>query len=159
MPFPAEERFGPTTPTAVSGIWSVSVALATAILVLIALNRRRLTDLRASVAAGVNASVLSIVSVASLVGFGTVVAALPAFELVREWVLGIEGGPLVSLAVSTNLSHGRRARAALGRFGRWTGPARPWGRQLAAPCLGRRFGPQGRAAGSGRRVGPIRTRP
>jgi H+/gluconate symporter-like permease len=31
------------------------------------------------------------------------VAALPAFELVREWVLGIEGGPLVSLAVSTNV--------------------------------------------------------
>lgn len=101
--FLAEERFGPTTPAAVSGIWSVSVALATAILVLIALNRRRLTDLRASVDAGVNASVLPIVSVASLVGFGTVVAALPAFELVREWVLGIQGGPLVSLAVSTNV--------------------------------------------------------
>lgn len=101
--FLAEERFGPTTPAAVSGIWSVSVALATAILVLIALNRRRLTDLRASVDAGVNASVLPIVSVASLVGFGTVVAALPAFELVRDWVLGIEGGPLVSLAVSTNV--------------------------------------------------------
>jgi len=47
--------------------------------------------------------VLPIVSVASLVGFGTVVAALPAFELVRGWVLAIEGGPLVSLAVSTNV--------------------------------------------------------
>jgi len=101
--FLADERFGSTTPAAVSGIWSVSVALATAILVLIALNRRRLADLRASVDAGVNASVLPVVSVASLVGFGTVVAALPAFELVREWVLGIEGGPLVSLAVSTNV--------------------------------------------------------
>jgi H+/gluconate symporter-like permease len=101
--FLAEERFGATTPAAVSGIWSVSVALATAILVLIALNRRRLADLRASVDAGVNASVLPVVSVASLVGFGTVVAALPAFDLVRDWVLGIEGGPLVSLAVSTNV--------------------------------------------------------
>jgi H+/gluconate symporter-like permease len=101
--FLADERFGPTTPAAVSGIWSVSVALAAAILTLIALNRRRLTDLRASVDAGVNASVLPVVSVASLVGFGSVVAALPAFELVREWVLGIEGGPLVSLAVSTNV--------------------------------------------------------
>ena len=28
------------------------------------------------------------------------VAALPAFALVRDWVLGIEGGPLVSLAVA-----------------------------------------------------------
>jgi H+/gluconate symporter-like permease len=101
--FLAQERFGPTTPAAVSGIWSVSVALASAILVLIALNHRRLADLRASVDAGVNASVLPVVSVASLVGFGTVVAALPAFDLVSEWVLGIEGGPLVSLAVSTNV--------------------------------------------------------
>ena len=42
-------------------------------------------------------------SVASLVGFGAVVAALPAFALVRDWVLGIGGGPLVSLAVATNV--------------------------------------------------------
>jgi H+/gluconate symporter-like permease len=41
--------------------------------------------------------------VASLVGFGAVVAALPAFGLVRDWVLGIGGGPLVSLAVATNI--------------------------------------------------------
>jgi H+/gluconate symporter-like permease len=53
--------------------------------------------------AGVNASVLPLVSVASLVGFGSVVAGLPAFEAVKEWVLGIQGGPLVSLAVSTNI--------------------------------------------------------
>jgi H+/gluconate symporter-like permease len=41
--------------------------------------------------------------VASLVGFGAVVAALPAFALVREWVLSIGGGPLVSLAVAINV--------------------------------------------------------
>ena len=49
------------------------------------------------------ASVLPILSVASLVGFGAVVAAVPAFAIVREWVLSIGGGPLVSLAVATNL--------------------------------------------------------
>ena len=53
--------------------------------------------------AGANASVLPAFSVASLVGFGAVVAALPAFALVRDWVLSIEGGPLVSLAVATNV--------------------------------------------------------
>jgi H+/gluconate symporter-like permease len=37
------------------------------------------------------------------VGFGAVVAALPAFAAVRDWVVGIEGGPLVSLAVATNV--------------------------------------------------------
>ena len=39
--------------------------------------------------AGANASVLPAFSVASLVGFGAVVAALPAFEAVRDWVLEI----------------------------------------------------------------------
>lgn len=53
--------------------------------------------------AGANAAVLPVLSVASLVGFGAVVAALPAFEAVRDWVLGIGGGPLVSLAVATNI--------------------------------------------------------
>ena len=53
--------------------------------------------------AGANASVLPALSVASLVGFGAVIAALPAFAVVRDWVLGIEGGPLVSLAVATNV--------------------------------------------------------
>ena len=101
--FLAEDRWGPTTPAAVSGIWSVIAALAAAILTLIAVNRKRLPRLRDSVDAGLNASVLPVVSVASLVGFGSVVAALPAFEVVRVWVLGIEGGPLVSLAVSTNV--------------------------------------------------------
>jgi H+/gluconate symporter-like permease len=59
--------------------------------------------LRESLGAGANASVLPTLSVASLVGFGAVVAALPAFAAVRDWVLSIEGGPLVSLAVSTNV--------------------------------------------------------
>ena len=53
--------------------------------------------------AGANAAALPVLSVASLVGFGAVVAALPAFAMVRDWVLGIEGGPLVSLAIATNL--------------------------------------------------------
>jgi H+/gluconate symporter-like permease len=101
--FLGEERFGATSITAVAGVWSVVVALAAAILAVIALNWRRLPALRQSMDAGANASVLPAVSVASLVGFGAVIAALPAFAAVRDWVLAIEGGPLVSLAVATNV--------------------------------------------------------
>ncbi len=101
--FLAEPQWGGISIASVSGIWSVIVALIAAILVLVALNRNRLSELRASVDAGANASVLPIISVASLVGFGAVVAALPAFTAVADWVLSIEGGPLVSLAVSTNV--------------------------------------------------------
>ena len=101
--FLAEPQWGGIAIASVSGIWSVIVALIVAILVLVVLNRNRLTELRASVDAGANASVLPIISVASLVGFGAVVAALPAFAAVADWVLSIDGGPLVSLAVSTNV--------------------------------------------------------
>jgi H+/gluconate symporter-like permease len=101
--FLAEERWGSTSLQAVGGVWAVATALAAAILVLIVVNRRRLPALRQSMDAGANASVLPVVSVASLVGFGAVVAALPAFAIVREWVLSIGGGPLVSLAVATNI--------------------------------------------------------
>jgi H+/gluconate symporter-like permease len=99
----AEERWGATSLAAVGGVWSVVVALAAAIVTLVAVNFPRLSTLRESLGAGANASVLPVLSVASLVGFGAVVAALPAFAIVREWVLSIEGGPLVSLAVSTNV--------------------------------------------------------
>jgi H+/gluconate symporter-like permease len=101
--FLAEERWGSTSLAGVAGVWSVAVALATASATLIIFNWRRLTALRASMDAGANASVLPIFAVASLVGFGAVVAALPAFAMVRDWVLSISGGPLVSLAIATNV--------------------------------------------------------
>ncbi len=101
--FLAEARWGGTSLSAVAGVWSVVVALAAAILTLILVNRRRLRSLRESMDAGANASVLPAFSVASLVGFGAVVAMLPAFAIVREWVLSIGGGPLVSLATATNV--------------------------------------------------------
>jgi H+/gluconate symporter-like permease len=101
--FLAEPQWGSTNLSAVGGLWSVMVALLAAIIAVIAMNFRSVPELRATMTAGANASVLPIVSVASLVGFGAVVAALPAFAAVRGWVLSIGGGPLVSLAVATNI--------------------------------------------------------
>jgi H+/gluconate symporter-like permease len=101
--FLAEPRWGATSLSSVGGVWAVATALAAAIVVLILVNGSRLPSLRETMDAGANASGLPVLSVASLVGFGAVVAALPAFAIVREWVLGIGGGPLVSLAVATNV--------------------------------------------------------
>jgi H+/gluconate symporter-like permease len=101
--FLAEARWGATSLSAVAGVWSVAVALAAAILTLVVVNYGRLPTLRESMDAGANASVLPVSSVASLVGFGAVIAMLPAFSIVRDWVLSIGGGPLVSLATATNV--------------------------------------------------------
>jgi H+/gluconate symporter-like permease len=100
----AEERFGPTSLAAVGGVWAVIVALLAASLTLVVAHRQRLSSLRESVDAGANASVLPALSVASLVGFGAVVAALPAFAAVRDFVLAAGGdNPLLSPALATNL--------------------------------------------------------
>ena len=103
LSFLAKPEWGGTSPAAVTGVWSVITALTCATLTVLALNFRRIPDLRATMDAGVNASALPAISVASLVGFGAVVAAMPAFAMVRDAVLGIGGGPLVSLAVATNI--------------------------------------------------------
>src|SRR5215470_16899194 len=99
----AREEWGATSLSAVGGVWSVVVALAAAVVTVIAVNWSRLPALRQSMDAGANASVLPAFSVASLVGFGAVVAALPGFAVVSQWVLSLGGGPLVSLAVATNV--------------------------------------------------------
>ena len=96
-------EWGATTLQTVGGVWSVIVALSAAVLCLVLLNFRRLPALRETAGAGAHAAALPVLSVASLVGFGAVVAALPGFAIVRDWVLSIEGGPLVSLAVATNV--------------------------------------------------------
>jgi H+/gluconate symporter-like permease len=114
LSFLAEERWGATSLSAVGGVWSVAVALAAAVATVIVVNRSRLPALRESMDAGANASVLPAFSVASLVGFGAVVAALPAFAAVRDWVLSIGGGPLVSLAVATNVLAGMTGSASGG---------------------------------------------
>jgi len=103
LSFLNDARWGGASVASVSGVWSVLVALILAIATLILFNYGRLTELRKTIDAGATASVLPVVSVASLVGFGAVVAAMPAFAMVRDWVLGIGGGPLVSLALATNI--------------------------------------------------------
>jgi H+/gluconate symporter-like permease len=108
-----EERFN-TTLAAVSGVWSVVIALTIASLAIFVLFRKRLADWRKSVDAGATASVLPLLNTASLVGFGAVVAALPAFAVVRDGFLAVPGGPLVSVAVATNVMAGITGSASGG---------------------------------------------
>jgi H+/gluconate symporter-like permease len=112
--FLAEPRFGPTSLSAVSGVWSVVTALAVASLFLALALRKRLTEMRKTLDAGANASVLPALNTASLVGFGAVVAALPAFAVVSDAFLVFPGGPLVSLAVAANVMAGITGSASGG---------------------------------------------
>ncbi len=107
--------FGPTTLEAVRGIWSIILSLTIACLWLMAITWQRLTNLRQTLDDGANASVLPIFNTASLVGFGAVIAALPAFALIEQFVDGIGGGnPLISLAISVSILAGVTGSASGG---------------------------------------------
>jgi len=111
----AEPRFGATTLEAVRGMCAVLSALALAILLLLALQWRRLPGLKKTLETGASSSVMPLLNTASQVGFGAVIASLAGFALIRDAVLDIApGNPLVSLAVSVNLLAGITGSASGG---------------------------------------------
>ncbi len=110
----AEDAYGATDLETVGGIWAIVVALVVACLLVVALNWTRLADLRASLNEGSFASFLPIFNTASEVGYGAVIAALPAFRIVRDAVLGISNNPVISLAVSVNVLAGITGSASGG---------------------------------------------
>lgn len=111
----AQEKYGAVILADVLGLWSIICALFISIIALLALNYRRLDNVRDTLDDGASASVLPIFNTASLVGFGAVIASLAAFDLIRDAVLGIApGNPLISLAVAVNILAGITGSASGG---------------------------------------------
>ncbi|MGI9570827.1 MAG: GntP family permease, partial [Desulfobulbia bacterium] len=78
--------------------------LLAAIFFILAVNWSRIKSVIESLDQGANASVLPIANTASLVGFGAVIAAMPAFQLISDGLLTLgETNPLVSLAIAVNI--------------------------------------------------------
>lgn len=131
----AEPRYGATHIDAVRGIWAVITALAVAIVVLVALHRRTLPDIKGALEAGANGSVLPLLNTASQVGYGAVIASLAGFALIRDAVLGIApGNPLVSLSIAVNILAGITGSAS-------------GGMSIALQTLGTTWLEMGRSAG------------
>ncbi len=131
----AEPLYGATTTESVRGLWSVISALVIASTVLVALNWRRLGALTRTLDSGANASLLPIFNTASLVGFGSVIASLTAFEMISEWVTTAGGdNPLISLAIAVNLLAGMTGSAS-------------GGMSIALATLGDNYLAMGQAAG------------
>jgi H+/gluconate symporter-like permease len=98
----------------VIGIWSIIAALSAAVLLLVGLHWKRWVDLKQSVNDGAFGSMLPILNTASEVGYGTVIASLAGFVVIRDLVLGIPGNPLVSEAVAVNVLAGITGSASGG---------------------------------------------
>lgn len=130
-----EARYGATTFQTVRGVWAILTALAIAIAVMITLNRARLRDLKVTLEAGANAAALPALSTAALVGFGAVVASLPAFGAIRDLLLAVApDNPLISLAIAVNILAGITGSAS-------------GGMSIALQTLGATYRELGEAAG------------
>ncbi|MEZ5898481.1 MAG: GntP family permease [Hyphomicrobiaceae bacterium] len=100
--------------SSVIGIWSIIAAVTTAVLLLIALHWPRWADLKKTLNEGTFGSMLPILNTASEVGYGTVIASLAGFAIIRDLVLNIPGNPLVSEAVAVNVLAGITGSASGG---------------------------------------------
>lgn len=111
----AETRFGAVSFSSVNGVWAILLALTVSIIVMAVLGRNRVRSFKATLDDGANAATAPAFNTASLVGFGAVVASLPAFTLIRDGVLSLApGNPLVSLAISVNILAGITGSASGG---------------------------------------------
>ncbi|OYW53087.1 MAG: transporter [Hyphomicrobium sp. 32-62-53] len=111
----ADAKFGAITFGSVLGVWSIILALLLSIAAMAVLNRERLKSVKETFDDGANAATSPAFNTASLVGFGAVIASLPAFDLIRDAVLGLSpANPLISLAVAVNILAGITGSASGG---------------------------------------------
>ena len=112
----ADPRFGAADLDTVRGIWSLIAALTLACATILVLNWTRLKEqIQSALGEGADSAMKPIFNTACLVGFGSVVAALPGFAAVSAAATGLGGdNPLISLAVSTSLLAGMTGSASGG---------------------------------------------
>lgn len=110
----AYAQFGETSIGEVRGIWAIVCALGAAGVFIVATNWRRIANVRRALDSGADAAVLPIFNTASLVGFGAVIAALPAFGLIQGALEEVGGGLLVSLSLSVGVLAGVTGSASGG---------------------------------------------
>lgn len=131
----SQPEYGATNIQSVAGIWAIIVALVAAIVLALALNWPRFSDVKESVNSGTMGSLLPIFNTASEVGYGAVIASLPAFMVIRDAVLGLfPDNPLASLAVAVNVLAGITGSAS-------------GGMSIALNALGEQFAQMGQAQG------------
>jgi H+/gluconate symporter-like permease len=101
--FLSQPKYGGVKVGAVAGIWSIVLAVACAALFAFVANRRRLTNPVETINKGTLGSMLPVMNTASEVGYGGVIASLPAFAVVRDGITSLTSDPVVSVAITVNV--------------------------------------------------------
>jgi H+/gluconate symporter-like permease len=111
----SEAQYGATELKSVLGIWAIICGLVIAISTLVILHWNRWLNLKDSINDGTKESLLPIFNTASEVGYGTVIASLAGFIVVRDLVVNLSpGNPLISEAVAVTTLAGITGSASGG---------------------------------------------
>lgn len=111
----ADEQYGATELKKVIGIWSIICALMIAIFGLITIHWNRLESVKGSVNRGTMDSLLPVFNTASEVGYGSVIASLAAFVVVRDFIVNLSpDNPLISEAMAVTTLAGITGSASGG---------------------------------------------
>ena len=111
----ATAQFGNTSLNSVIGLWSIITALVIACIAIIGLNWKRINDIRDSIQNGVSSSFLPIFNTASEVGYGSVIASLAGFVILKDFLVSLApSNPLVSEAILVNVLAGITGSASGG---------------------------------------------
>lgn len=101
------ERFPTVTPSKMTGLWALIIALTVACITLVVSRLGHWSNLRTSINKGVYGFMLPLFNTASEVGYGAVIASLAGFAIIRDAVLNVTpGNPLVSEAIAMNVLAG-----------------------------------------------------
>lgn len=94
--------------------WHIVPSLISGIVLSALLNLKRFSNLIETVNKGAQGSIIAIINTSAAVGFGSVVRAVPGFQQLTDFVLGIKGNPLISEAIAVNLLAGATGSASGG---------------------------------------------
>ena len=98
----------------VAGTWSVIIAIVLSIIYIILLNYKKLKNLNESLSDGVKNSFLPLLNSSAIVGYGSLIKALPIFTTIQTSIMNISSNPIISEAISVNIICGLTASASGG---------------------------------------------
>ena len=111
----ATDKFGNISLNSVIGLWAIICALVLAFVTIIILNWKYFKDIKDTIQQGVSSSFLPIFNTASEVGYGSVIASLAGFIILRDFLVGIApNNPLISEAIVINVLAGITGSASGG---------------------------------------------
>lgn len=102
----ADDKFGATKLSSVIGVWSVVVAIVTAIILIFIMRPKMVRNMFNELSDGAKNAILPCFTTASEVGYGAVIASLAVFAAIKSSMFSIDGDALLVGIAATGVISG-----------------------------------------------------